>query len=226
MSRAGSKRAAILIRITHCLPKDQIPAPPRIKPAEPSVPRLMVVGPDVDFCAHSDISAMALGVAACGGATATPPATATRRLLRATSTPEPFRLYFPNIHHAELQAALAQEPTLTPTPPKPTATATPEPPTPTPTPMATPFPPGPPSKLGLHIERKTNQLFDLLATGAVSAVTTLEYDAGLAEEIKTAAPNTKLIGRLGSLPQANLSSHGSHRLGPRLRRSVDAHRGR
>jgi hypothetical protein len=156
------------------------------------------------FLRSLGISVMALGAAACGGATATP--TPTRRLLRATATPTPRRYFFPNIQNQQLQAAILEEPTLTPTPPKPTDTPIPPTPTPTPTPMATPFPPGPPSKIGLHIERNVNQLFDLLATQAVSAVTTLELDAGLAEQIKSTSPNTKLIGRLGWLPQANLAS--------------------
>ena len=156
------------------------------------------------FLRSLGLSVVALGAAACGAATATP--APTRSLLRATATSTPRRYFFPQIQNQQLQAAIIEEPTLTPTPPKPTDTPIPPTPAPTPTPLATPFPPGPPSKLGVHIERNINQLFDLLATQAVSAVTTLELDAGLAEQIKGTSPNTKLIGRLGSMPQANLAS--------------------
>ena len=88
-------------------------------------------------------------------------------------------------------------PTDTPAPPTDTPTITPTPrPTDTPTPVATPFPPGPPSKLGIHVERNVPELFELLETKAVSAVTTLELDAGFATQIKQTSPNTKLIGRI------------------------------
>ncbi len=170
--------------------------------SEPSRPKRSRRG----FLRNLGLSVVALGAAACGGATATPAPTATRRLLRATSTPTPRRFFFPHAPNSQLEAAFVEEPTLTPTPPKPTDTPIPPTPTATPTPIATPFPPGPPSKIGVHIERNINQLFDLLETQAVSAVTTLELDAGLAEQIKGTSPNTKLIGRLGSLPQANLAS--------------------
>ena len=83
--------------------------------------------------------------------------------------------------------ALAPEPTLTPTPTKPTATPSP---TPTPTPMATPFPPGPPSKLGLFVARNQPQIFDLLATQAVTVVKTLELDRNFVAQIKQTSPRT------------------------------------
>jgi hypothetical protein len=92
------------------------------------------------------------------------------------------------------------EPTLTPTPAK-TATPTPEPPTPTP--EATPFPPGPPSKLGLFIGHNDPELFRLLETQAVTVVKTLELDANFLRQIKETSPNTKIIGRI-DLPQIDL----------------------
>ncbi len=89
--------------------------------------------------------------------------------------------------------------------PEPTNTATPSPPTPTPTPPATPFPPGPPSKLGLFVARNVPQIFDLLATGAVTVVKTLELDGNFVGQIKRTSPNTLVVGRI-SLPQLSLAS--------------------
>lgn len=151
--------------------------------------------------------ATALVAAACGrerpGPSPVPTPTATQ-VARSSLLPTPSgaeQVYLPMVAHDEV--SLIPEPTLTPTPPK--ATSTPEPPPPTPTPIATPFPPGPPSKLGLHIERNVPEIFRLLDTGAVSAITTLELDANLAVEIKQRSPRTKLIGRI-NIPQADLGS--------------------
>lgn len=104
---------------------------------------------------------------------------------------------------AALIPTLTPEPTLTPTPPK--ATATPAPPTPTPTPVATPFPPGPPGKLGLFVARNHPKLFDLLKTQGVSVVKTLELDGNFAKQIKETSPRTLLVGRI-DLPQLNLAT--------------------
>jgi hypothetical protein len=104
---------------------------------------------------------------------------------------------------AALVPTLTPEPTLTPTPPK--ATDTPAPPTPTPTPVATPFPPGPPGKLGLFVARNHPQLFDLLKTQGVSVVKTLELDGNFAKQIKETSRHTLLIGRI-DLPQLNLAT--------------------
>jgi hypothetical protein len=105
-------------------------------------------------------------------------------------------------------AMLPPEPTLEPTPskaPTPEATATPRPPTPTPTPPATPFPPGPPSKLGLFVGHNDPQIFDLLASKAVTVVKTLELDSNFLIQIKQVSPNTKIVARI-DLPQVSLSS--------------------
>ena len=101
--------------------------------------------------------------------------------------------------------ALAPEPTLTPTPPKATETPTPKPPTPTPTPVATPFPPGPPRKLGLFVARNHPQIFEVLASQGATVVKTLELDRNFARQIKETAPGVTLIGRI-DLPQVQLSN--------------------
>ena len=88
------------------------------------------------FLRNLGLSVVALGAAACGGATATPAPTATRQLLRATGTPTPRRFFFPNAPNSQLEAALVEEPTLTPTPPKPTDTPIPPTPTASPTPRS------------------------------------------------------------------------------------------
>ncbi len=145
----------------------------------------------------------------CGGDEATSTTTPTKTALppgeptvSLISTPgsESYRQHLPLIRS---QSALpTPEPTLTPTPPK-VAEATAVPPTATP--MATPFPPGPPSKLGLFVSRNDPQLFDLLATGGVAVVKTLELDFNFAKQIKDTSPRTKLIGRI-DLPQLHLES--------------------
>ena len=112
-------------------------------------------------------------------------------------------VYLPYVSNPEgAGAALIPQPTLTPTPPK--ATDTPGPPTPTPTPIATPFPPGPPSKLGLFVARNHPQIFEVLATQAVTVVKTLELDRNFVAQIKQTSPRTLIIGRI-DLPQLMLS---------------------
>ena len=76
-----------------------------------------------------------------------------------------------------------------------TPSATPEP-TATPTPPATPFPPGPRSKLGLFVSRNDPRIFDLLRTGNVAVVKTLEYDSNFVTEIKQVSPDTLVVARL------------------------------
>lgn len=154
-------------------------------------------------------------VAACGRSRAkpTPPANPTATQVGQSSLlghagQGPYRGYLPIMGDAgPAQVALAPEPTLTPTPPKPTATPTPAPPTPTPTPQATPFPPGLPSKLGLFVARNHPQIFEVLATKAVTVVKTLELDRNFVAQIKQTSPGTRVIGRLpdGDLSQVTLS---------------------
>ena len=106
-----------------------------------------------------------------------------------------------------------------------TPTASPEP-TATPTPPATPFPPGPASKLGLFVSRNDPRIFDVLRTGNVAVVKTLEYDSNFVAEIKQVSPNTLVVARL-DLPQIELSTltdpEGAAR---RIRRQAAAHRQR
>lgn len=118
--------------------------------------------------------------------TAPPPAATATITGTATSTPT---------------AAPTASATFTPSPPP--ATPTP-PPTATPTPPPTPFPPGPPTKLGLFVTRNDPRIFDLLQTGNVALVKTMEYDPNFAMQIKQAAPSTLLVGRI-DLPQIDLA---------------------
>ncbi len=159
------------------------------------------------------LTGMAAGVgllaAGCGSDDPTPTATPTKTALPAagqansplgTPTGALYEQHLPIVQSQS--ASPLVEPTLTPTPPK-VAQATPVPPTATP--VATPFPPGPPSKLGLFVARNDPQLFELLATGGVAVVKTLELDVNFARQIKETSPRTKLIGRI-DLPQLHLES--------------------
>lgn len=162
---------------------------------------------------------LALVTATCGRDRATPtptirptdtPTPVARSSLLSTPTEAGYKTYFP-LAAREGNPAVAvaaaptdtPEPTDTPTPSEPTATP---PPPPTPTPSATPFPGGPPSKLGFVVARNLPDVFDLLKTQAVSAVCTLELDVNFAGQIKSTAPNTLLIGRLPHLEQMQLST--------------------
>lgn len=90
----------------------------------------------------------------------------------------------------------------TPTPPpSPTATPTPTVSRPRGTPTATPFPPGNASKLGVFVGYKHPQLFDLLATGNVAVVKTMELDPTFLAEIKQASPQTFVVARLPQLEE-------------------------
>jgi hypothetical protein len=116
------------------------------------------------------------------------------------------RSYLPLVQNGA-EVALAPpvatpEPTLTPTPPKPTDTPHP---TATPTPSMTPFPPGPPSKLGFVVTRNHPQIYELVATGGVAVLSTLEHDPNFVAEIKRLSPRTLIIGRI-DLPQLELAA--------------------
>ncbi len=114
--------------------------------------------------------------------TLTPPATAT-----ATGTPSPT--------HTPVPSNTAP----------PAATDTPEP-TATPTPAATPFPPGQPSKLGVFIAYNHPQVFDLLRTGNLAVVKTLEYDPNFVAEIKQLSPSTLVVARYTPVPLPDLDN--------------------
>ncbi|MFZ2487592.1 MAG: hypothetical protein WAZ19_05675 [Anaerolineae bacterium] len=137
-----------------------------------------------DFLLLSASVAAALAAQACTSPTATPLPTPTRTP-PATATPSPTATATP--------AATATT--------APTATDTPSP-----TPAATPFPPGPASKLGLFVGWNSPALFDLLATGGVALVKTLEYDPNFVAEIKQRSPRTLVIARYAPLEQPDLKT--------------------
>lgn len=118
--------------------------------------------------------------------TATPTATATTT---ATATPG--------------QADVFGSPLQSPLQPSPTSTDTPSP-TPTPTPPPTPFPAGPPTKLGLFVAWYHPQIMDLVATGNVAILKTLELDPNFLREVKRQSPETIIVGRM-TLGQVDLS---------------------
>ena len=117
--------------------------------------------------------ATAVVLDACRPNTPTPAPTPTR-------TPSPLPTQVAAATGTPTVAAATSTSTTTP---QPAASDTPQP-TATPTPSATPFPPGPPSKLGLFVGYNHPQIFDLLATGGVALVKTLEYDRNFVAEIK------------------------------------------
>jgi hypothetical protein len=172
------------------------------------------------FLGGAASSLAALIATACGRnqptPTATPCATSTATpvsqsslLAPPTATSSGRWIYLPHVENGQV-VALAHtptptptlEPTMTPTPPKPTDTP---PPTATPTPSMTPFPPGPPSKLGFVVARNHPQIFELLATGGVAVISTLEHDPNFVAQVKQTSPGTLLIGRI-DVPQVNLAT--------------------
>lgn len=94
-------------------------------------------------------------------------------------------------------------PLQSPLQPTPTASDTPTP-TPTPTPPPTPFPAGPPTKLGLFVAWYHPQIMDLVATGNVALLKTLELDPNFLREVKTRSPETIIVGRV-TMGQIDLS---------------------
>jgi len=143
-------------------------------------------------------TAASLFLQACRRGRPTPTPTPTR-----TSSPRPMPSPRPTKTPTASPAATSTliPPTGTPGP-SPTATATP---TLTPTPSPTPFPPGPPSKLGILVGYNHPQLFDLLRTGNVTVVKTLEYDPNFVVEIKQISPTTIVIARYTPLPTPDLA---------------------
>ncbi|HFD38245.1 MAG TPA: hypothetical protein ENJ31_00120, partial [Anaerolineae bacterium] len=90
--------------------------------------------------------------------------------------------------------------------PEPTATGAPTAtaePSATPTPPPTPFPAGPPTKLGLFVAWYHPQIMDLVATGNVALLKTLEFDPTFLAAVKSASPGTLIVGRT-TLGQLNL----------------------
>jgi hypothetical protein len=160
----------------------------------------------------------ALVAAACGRSRSTPtpsplpsvtPSPTATQVGQSSLLPPPrggYQAHLPWVANEQPSGVLVPEPTMTPTPPKVTPTPTSIPPTPTP--QVTPFPPGPPSKLGLFVARNHPDIFDVLDTQAVTVVKTLELDANFVRQIKQHSPGTRVIGRLpdGDLGQVQLAS--------------------
>jgi hypothetical protein len=118
--------------------------------------------------------------------TATPTFTST-----STATPTPTATPGTNMFSSPLQSPL---PSGDPSP-TPTSSSTPLP-TPTPTPPPTPFPAGPPTKLGLFVAWYHPQIMDLVATGNVAILKTLELDPTFLRDVKTRSPQTIIVGRV------------------------------
>ncbi|MEJ2210356.1 MAG: hypothetical protein P8129_15155, partial [Anaerolineae bacterium] len=118
------------------------------------------------------------------------------------------------------QADTFSSPLQSPLEPSPTVTDTP-PPTPTPTPPPTPFPAGDPTKLGLFVAWYHPQIMDLVATGNVALIKTLELDPNFLREIKARSPETLIVGRV-TLGQLDLSQADGGRALAEARRAVDA----
>lgn len=127
----------------------------------------------------------------------TPTPTRTPRALSSTATAGPTGTPL-----ATATAAATRTPTPTITPGPPTATFTPSP---TPTPTASPFPPGPQTKLGVFVSRNDPRIFDLLRTGNVAIIKTLEYDPNFVADMKSLSPATHIIARL-DMPQVDLAN--------------------
>ena len=88
----------------------------------------------------------------------------------------------------------------------PTATATPDADgSPTATPTPTPYPPGPPSKLGIFTTRADPQINTLIEVGKPALIKTLNLDPNFAKFIKEKSPTTIVIGRI-DLPQLDLDA--------------------
>ncbi|MGD8474077.1 MAG: twin-arginine translocation signal domain-containing protein, partial [Anaerolineae bacterium] len=101
--------------------------------------------------------------------------------------------------------------------PLPTATE-PPPPTATPTPLPTPFPAGPPTKLGLFVAWVHSQVMDLVKTGNVTVIKTLEFDRAFLADIKAQSPKTIIVGR----PQLDQVQLGGSDMNAAARRAADA----
>lgn len=86
-----------------------------------------------------------------------------------------------------------------------TAPATEFVPPPTPTPQATPFPPGPPTKLGLFVAWYEPQIMDLIRTHNVAVLVTLELDPTFLADVRARSPKTVIVGRV-VLPSIDLSA--------------------
>jgi len=71
--------------------------------------------------------------------------------------------------------------------------------------MPTPYPPGPPSKLGLFLARYDAKALEIIAKGKPALVKTLEFDGNFVKGIKDSSPTTIVVARM-FLEQHNLDT--------------------
>jgi hypothetical protein len=143
--------------------------------------------------------------------TASPTSTST-----STATPTPTATSTTDLFGSPLQSP-PQEPGASPSTPTSSATAQP---TPTPTPPPTPFPAGPPTKLGLFVAWYHPQIMDLVSTGNVAILKTLELDPAFLREVKQRSPQTIIVARV-TLDQLNLSQADAGRTQAEALRAVE-----
>jgi len=74
---------------------------------------------------------------------------------------------------------------------------------PTSTPMPTPYPPGPPSKLGLFVTGFHPTVLEIVAIGQPALIKSMELDGGFAKGLKDVSPRTLIVARM-FLDQLNL----------------------
>jgi hypothetical protein len=72
-------------------------------------------------------------------------------------------------------------------------------------PQPTPYPPGPPSKLGLFVTKFDPTVLEIVAIGKPALIKTLEIDGGFAKGLKDVSPSTHIVGRI-FLEQLNLDA--------------------
>lgn len=171
-------------------------------PSEPSLDRRQ-------FLKVAGAAALAAFLSSCGTPEPAPPASSTRpNLPTATSTPTSTPSATPSATASATPGQIFQSPlqpgdpfqsplhsavpTGTDVPPSPTPT---RPPTATPTPPPTPFPPGPPTRLGLFVGWYHPQIMDLVDTGNVAVLKTLELDPAFLAEVRAKSPETIIVGR-------------------------------
>ena len=175
-----------------------------MSPLEPSLDRRR-------FLKGAGAAALAAFLSACGTPDPAPPASSTRPNLptatpTATSTPTssatatatasatPGQVFQSPLQPGDpFQSPLdSAVPTGTAVPPSPSPTS---PPTATPTPPPTPFPPGPATKLGLFVGWYHPQIMELIATGNVALLKTMELDPSFLAEVRSRSPKTIIVGR-------------------------------
>lgn len=157
------------------------------------------------FLKAAGAAALAAFLSACGEpGPATPPSPTHPALPSAPSTPTSTPTSTPSATPGQIFQSPLQPgdpfqspldsslPTGTAAPPSPSASP---PPTATPTPPPTPFPPGPATKLGLFVSWYHPQIMELVATGNVALLKTLELDPNFLAEVRARSPQTVIVGR-------------------------------